>query len=91
MTKQELINEMAQELNISKKQCNETLNVMLEEIVKALEAGDKFTQPGFGSFKPVETNERLGRNPATGKKMLYPKKIKMKFKPSDSLKDEINE
>lgn len=82
---------MAAELGITKKQCNETLNVMLEEIVRALEAGDKFTQPGFGSFKTTECKERTGRNPATGKKMLYPQKIKMKFKASDILKDEINE
>lgn len=82
---------MAEELGITKKQCNETLNAMLEEIVSSLEAGDKFTQPGFGSFKPVETKERIGRNPATGKKMLYPKKIKMKFKASDAFKDDINE
>lgn len=91
MTKQELVSEMSQELGITKKQCSETLNVMLEEIVSALEKGNKFTQPGFGSFKPVEVNERVGRNPATGKKMLYPKKIKMKFKASDKLKDDINE
>ncbi len=91
MTKQELVAEMANELGLSKKKCNETLNTMLEEIVIALENGNKFVQPGFGSFKTVETKERVGRNPATGKKMLYPKKIKMKFKASEKFKDEINE
>ena len=48
MTKQELVSEMASELGLSKKKCNETLNAMLEEIVAALEAGNKITQPGFG-------------------------------------------
>lgn len=91
MTKQELVAEMAAELGISKKKCNETLNAMLEEIVFALETGKRFTQAGFGSFKAEETKERAGRNPATGKKMLYPKKIKLKFKASEKLKDEINE
>lgn len=91
MTKQELVSEMATELGLSKKKCNETLNAMLEEIVLALEAGNRFVQPGFGSFKTVETKERIGRNPATGKKMLYPKKIRLKFKASEKLKDEINE
>ena len=91
MTKQELVSEMATELGLSKKKCNETLNAMLEEIVAALEAGNKFTQPGFGSFKTAETKERTGRNPVNGKKMLYPKKIRLKFKASEKLKDEINE
>ncbi|MCR5494023.1 MAG: HU family DNA-binding protein [Treponema sp.] len=91
MTKQELVNEMASELGITKKLCGETLNTMLEEIVKTLETGGKYTQPGFGTFKTAERNEHVGRNPATGKKMLYPKKRRLKFKVSDILKDEINE
>ena len=91
MTKQELVSEMAGELGITKKQCSQTLNTMLEEIIRALETGGKFVQPGFGTFKTQESEERTGRNPLTGKKMLYPKKRKLKFKPSDILKDEINE
>lgn len=91
MTKHELVGEMAEELGITRKQCNQTLNAMIEEIVSTLETGGKFTQPGFGTFKTVETKERVGRNPATGEKVLYPQKCKLKFKASDIFKDEINE
>lgn len=91
MTKHELISEMSQELGITQKKCNETLNVMIEEIVSALESGSKFVQPGFGTFKTTETKERIGRNLANGKNMLYPKKRKLRFKSSEMLKDEINE
>ena len=91
MTKQDLINEMSAELGITKKLCGETLNAMIEEIVRTLETGGKFTQPGFGSFKTSLKNERVGRNPVTDKKMLYPKKLRVKFKASDILKDDINE
>ena len=90
MTKQELLNEMSQELGLTKKKTGESLSVMLEEIVSTLESGGKFVQPGFGTFKTCETKEREGINPATGKRMLYPKKIKMRFKPSPNLKDDIN-
>ncbi len=91
MTKQELVDQMSSELGITKKLCNETLSTMIEEIVRTLESGGKFTQPGFGTFKTAVANERVGRNPATGKKMLYPKKRKLKFKASDILKGDINE
>lgn len=91
MTKQELVNEMSEELGLTKKKTGETLNAMIEEIVLTLENGGKFVQPGFGTFKTVEKSEREGINPATKKRMLYPKKIKLKFKPSKLLKDEINE
>lgn len=89
MTKHELIGEMANELSLSKKKCGETLNVLLEEIISALERGRRFVQPGFGSFKTVDTNERVGRNPSNGKLMLYPKKRKLKFKTSDILKEDL--
>ncbi|MEE1166601.1 MAG: HU family DNA-binding protein [Treponema sp.] len=91
MTKHELVGEMAAELGITKKQCTQTLNAMIEEIVSTLETGGKFTQPGFGTFKATQTKERVGRNPATGEKVLYPQKCKVKFRASDILKGEINE
>ena len=91
MTKHELVSEMSESLGITKKKCAETLNVMIEEIVSTLETGGKFVQPGFGTFKTADSKERVGRNLATGQKMLYPKKRKLRFKASDILKDEINE
>ena len=77
MTKHELVAEMSKELGITQKKCGETLNVLLEEIVRTLET--------------AEVKERTGRNPANGKMMLYPQKRKLRFKASDILKDEINE
>ena len=91
MTKQEIVSEMAGELGITKKQCAEALNVMIEEIVTTLEHGGKFVQNGFGTFKTAERKEHIGVNPQTGKKYIYPKKLRAKFKASDLLKDEINE
>ncbi len=91
MTKQEIVSQMAGELGITKKQCAETLDTMLEEIVSTLEKGGKFVQNGFGSFKTAERKEHIGVNPQSGKKWIYPKKLRAKFKASDILKDEINE
>ena len=54
MTKHELVAEMSKELGITQKKCGETLNVLLEEIVRTLEIGGKFVQPGFGTFKTAE-------------------------------------
>ena len=91
MTKYELVSEMAENLEISKKKCTEAFNVMIEEIVSTLEEGGRFTQNGFGTFKVQETNERVGFNPQTGQKLIYPKKMRVRFKLSPKLKDEINE
>lgn len=90
MTRRDMINEMADELKLERKTCTNVLNAFIEGIVHALETGGKYTQPGFGTFKTAETKERVGRNPATKQKMLYPKKLKIRFKASDILKDELN-
>lgn len=91
MTKKEMVQEMAQSLGISQKQCGETLNVMLEEILKELEMGGKFVAQGFGTFKCVDTNERVARNPSNNVMLLIPKKRKLRFKISSVFKGEINE
>jgi integration host factor subunit alpha len=45
---------------------------------------------GFGSFAVREKNERIGRNPKTGKEaVITPRKV-VTFKASHVLKDEMN-
>ncbi len=89
MNKQELTDEMSAALGITKKCCGETIGLMVEEIISAVERDGKYVQPGFGTFRTAVSGERIGVNPATGQKMRYPKKRKLKFKVSSVLKDEI--
>ena len=70
MTKQEIIDEMSSELNITKKQCNETMRTLIEETVSAVDRDDKFIQPGFGSFVAVVRDKHIGKNPFDGHKYL---------------------
>ncbi len=90
MTKDDFVGEMATGLDLSKSRCRIVFDTMIEEIVRVLETGGKYTHPGFGTFRTADTAAHCGRNPASGKKMLYPKKRRLRFKPSDILKDEIN-
>jgi DNA-binding protein HU-beta len=91
MTRQELIKELSAKVGLSRKDCDAVVTAMLDEIEKTLIRGGKYTQTGFGSFSTVDCKERVGRNPFTKQKMLYPKKRKMKFKPSSVFKGELNE
>ncbi|MBQ7159178.1 MAG: HU family DNA-binding protein [Treponema sp.] len=91
MTKQEMIDELSAELLISKKQCNETINTLIEEIVSAVDTDDKFIQPGFGTFRAVISDVHIGKNPYDNHFYLYPKKRKMRFRLSPVFKEEINE
>lgn len=91
MTRQEMIDEMSSELNITKKQCNETMRTLIEETVSAVDRDDKFIQPGFGSFVAVVRDKHIGKNPFDGHKYLFPKKRKMRFRLSRIFKEDLNE
>jgi len=91
MNKQELIRELSQTLDISQKTVRNTLDALLEEVVLILEEGDNYTQTGFGTFRAEVAKERISYNPALKRKMVLPKKKKVKFKASAKFKDRINE
>ena len=44
----------------------------------------------FGSFVVCKKNQRIGRNPKTGKEVPIPSRRAMIFKPSPNLKKRIN-
>ena len=91
MNKQELVSELSKNLNITQKSCRQALDSFLEEIVEVLEEGKQYSQTGFGSFRTEVSNERISYNPALKKKMILPRKRKIKFRPSAKLKESINE
>jgi integration host factor subunit beta len=66
------------------------VETIFENIILALQKGDKIEIRGFGSFRTRDRRGRVGRNPKTGAKVdVPPKKIPF-FKPSKELKDFVN-
>jgi integration host factor subunit beta len=66
MTKAELVTQVALKTELTKQQTAEVVDLLLECIIKALQAGDKVELRGFGSFRRRDRPPRLGRNPKTG-------------------------
>ncbi len=90
MTKAELVELIAQETGVSKKDTGVVVNLIMENIGKALMAGDKVEVRGFGSFKVKSRNARLARNPRTGESVSVPSKRVPYFKASSELKARLN-
>ena len=44
----------------------------------------------FGSFRFKKTPKRIGRNPKTNDSYIIPEMIKLNFKPSNKIKENIN-
>jgi DNA-binding protein HU-beta len=89
MTKADLIESVAATLDLPKGQAERAVNLVFEDIVKALRNGDKINISGFGTFAVSERKARTGRNPKTGESIEIPASKSAKFKAGKALKDEL--
>ncbi len=90
MTKAELVEEVAQTTQLTKKDAELIVNTVFESIVQSLKEGKKIELRGFGSFRIRHRGARVGRNPKTGDRVDVPPKRIPYFKPGKELKDLIN-
>ena len=70
--KQDLVEIMSQQADISKTAAEQALDALTEYITNALVSGDKVTIVGWGSWEPSQRAARTGRNPQTGAEMQIP-------------------
>ncbi len=90
MTKAELIDDVSQATELSRKDSETVVETIFDSIVKSLRTGDKIEIRGFGSFRTRQRKPRVGRNPKTGARVDVPAKKIPYFKPSKELKDLVN-
>jgi integration host factor subunit beta len=90
MTKADLIKEVAQSSDLTKKHSEIIVNTVFESIIDALHRNDKVELRGFGSFRIRQRQARQGRNPKTGEKVKVPAKKIPYFKPGKEFKRFIN-
>ena len=89
MTKTELINEVANKTELTKKDCEKVVNAVLESITDAMSVGDKVQLTGFGTFEARDRAAREGKNPATGAPISIPATKVPAFKAGKALKDAV--
>jgi len=91
MTKADLVEAIAGETGLSKKDTGVVVDMILENIGRALCGGDKVELRGFGSFKVKERRSRRARNPRTGDAVDVPAKLVPYFKASNELKELVDQ
>lgn len=89
MTKDQIIEAIANKTGLSKKQTDEVIESLLENITKALQKGDKVAFTGFGAFVISNRKARQGVNPKTGAKIQIPAMKAPKFRAGKSLKEAV--
>ena len=90
MNKTELVEAIAKETKLSKKDTEATVKAFTEVVAEEMKKGEKVQLVGFGTFEVSERAARTGRNPQTGAEMSIPASKAPKFKASKALKDLVN-
>ncbi|HRH44794.1 MAG TPA: HU family DNA-binding protein [Pyrinomonadaceae bacterium] len=90
MTKADLVEQVASEAEMTKKDAEQLVEIVFDSIVGALNKGEKIELRGFGSFRVRQRDARKGRNPKTGTAVSIPAKRVAYFKPGKELKEVIN-
>ena len=91
MTKAELVERVANQINLTKKQTEVVVNTVFSSITEALAEGKKVELRGFGSFRIRQRNARVGRNPKSGQKVEVPSKKVPFFKAGKELRELVDE
>ena len=90
MNKTELVDKIAADANITKAAAGRAIESLVDGIRSSMQAGERTTLAGFGTFTVSERKGRVGRNPQTGAEIhIQPKKV-VRFRPGKELDELLN-
>ena len=90
MNQTELIEQVADEAKLTKKQTEEAVKALLKTIMQVVADGNKVTLVGFGSFEPKVRSARDGRNPKTGAVVHIPEARVPSFSAGKTFREAVN-
>ena len=90
MNKTELVDAIAKESGLSKKDSEAAVKAFVDVVTKTLQKEDKVQLVGFGTFEVKKTAARTGHNPRTGEKLKIKASKTPKFKAGKAFKDALN-
>ena len=90
MKKSELIIKFSEKNNITVKDAERVLDIIISEITAALAKGNRAEFRGFGTFNPSLRFARIARNPKTGDSIKVPKTTIPTFKMAKNFFEKLN-
>jgi integration host factor subunit alpha len=90
LTRADLAEAVFEKVGLPRNESAELVELVLKQIVYALERGEPIKLSSFGSFGLRQKSERVGRNPKTGETVpITPRRV-IVFKASNIMKERIN-
>jgi DNA-binding protein HU-beta len=88
--KAELVEAIAGDAGLSKKDATAALDAMINTISGSLKKGERVAIPGLGIFSVADRKARMGINPQTKAKIKIAASKAAKFRAGKELKDLLN-
>jgi DNA-binding protein HU-beta len=88
--KAELVDAIANDAGLSKKDSTAALDAMINTITGSLKKGERVAIPGLGIFSVADRKARMGINPQTKAKIKIAASKAAKFRAGKELKDLLN-
>jgi|TARA_B100000131_G_C17938255_1_gene541231 integration host factor subunit alpha len=91
LTRAHLSEAVYEEVGLSRNESTELVESVLNKISSTLVKGETVKVSSFGTFSVRSKGQRIGRNPKTGKEVpILPRRV-LVFRPSQILKDKVNQ
>ncbi|MBO5443127.1 MAG: integration host factor subunit alpha [Alphaproteobacteria bacterium] len=90
ITRADVAETIYEEIGLSRKDSNDILDMILDEIVQELSKGNDVKLSSFGTFSLKDKKARAGRNPKTGVDAVISPRRVISFKPSQTMRKTIN-
>ena len=89
MTKQKLIETLARDTHLSKREVETVLGSLTSTVGSTIKKGEKVSITGFGTFDLGKRAARRGVNPQTGAEIHIPEMPMPRFRAGKRLKDVV--
>ena len=90
LTREEISEFINNEFGLSRKDCSDLVNFLLEDIIVGLISNNIVKIHNFGTFKVKKKKERIGRNPKTKENFMISSRNVVTFSISKNILDTIN-
>lgn len=91
LTKADIVESIAEKVDIDKNDIKRLVDQIFEEIRIALESGENVRISGFGNFLLRDKSVRPGRNPKTGKEVDITARRVVSFKSGQKLRARVED
>ena len=90
ITKEDIANFINSEFGLTRKDCNNFVRDIIEEIILGLKKDNIVKIHNFGTFKIRNKKSRLARNPKSKVEVMIPSRNVISFKPSKHILKKLN-